>query len=196
MPQFLISVSRPRSEYVSPAQHPDATHAFATGEKWWVPAALAGGPFGVLAAVLEEAQYGIPEPLGAVLVAPVAEEILKIAIPVMLLEHASGKIHRAKELIFASAGAGLMFGLLENAMYTWVYYPGELSSGLLAWRWWGCTLLHGFWSALAGTGAARALVSAKRNGTKPRFTAHAGWLVAAVILHALYNFFSMMVLSE
>lgn len=185
----------PRSEHLPPAQTSDAADAVANGTRWWILASVAGGLFGAIAAMLEEAQYGLPEPVAAVLVAPVAEEILKIAVPVMRLEHGNGKIRQAKELLFASAGSGLMFGLLENAVYTWVYYPGALSPGTLVWRWCGCTFLHGFWSVLAGTGAARAFASSRGNGTKPRFIAHVGWLVAAVILHALYNLFAMIVAS-
>ncbi len=109
-------------------------------------------------------------------VAPISEEILKIAVPIMILEHKAKTIRNRSDLLHLAAGSGLVFAIAENLLYMIGY---SMSPGILAWRWLACTAMHVGASSLAGVGLMRAFDRASRTGEAPRFIWEWPWLLAA-----------------
>ena len=70
-----------------------------------------------MADYLSEIGIRMPDLLAAVMVAPPVEEILKIAIPIMVLEHRAHWLSRGKDLVWFAIGSALVFSVVENLLY-------------------------------------------------------------------------------
>jgi hypothetical protein len=53
----------------------------------WLPVILASGLFGIISVLLSQTGFLVLGPLSTIFVAPISEEILKLAVPIMILEH-------------------------------------------------------------------------------------------------------------
>ena len=148
--------------------------------------ALLSGLFAILAAILRQLTIGLPDILAAVLVAPPVEEVLKVAIPIMVLEHRMQWICKGWVLLLFAMGSALVFGVAENLLYTFVYLSSP-SPELLLWRWAGCTTMHVVASGLSGVGLMRAYNRGRRDNLPPRFVWEWPWLVGAIAVHMAYN---------
>lgn len=151
---------------------------------------LLSGLFSIVAAILRQLTIGLPAVLAAVLVAPLVEEILKVAIPIMVLEHRSRWISRGGDLLWLAVGSALVFGVVENLLYTFVYLDNP-SSALMWWRWIACTTMHMVASGLSGVGLMRAFNRAQRTDEKARFVWEWPWLVGAIAVHMAFNTFAV-----
>lgn len=147
---------------------------------------LLSGLFGIGAAIIRQLTIGLPDLLAAVLVAPPVEEILKIAIPIMVLEHRANWLGRGRELLWFALGSALIFAVVENLLYTFVYLDNP-SPELLQWRWSACTAMHILASGLSGVGLMRAFNRGQRTGEKARFIWEWPWLAGAIVVHMAYN---------
>lgn len=150
----------------------------------WLPLILASGLFGVISALLSQSGFLVLGPLSTILVAPISEEILKIAVPIMILEHRTKSIGNRSDLLHLAAGSGLVFAIAENLLYMVGY---SLSPGALAWRWIACTGMHVGASSLAGIGLMRAYDQASRTSQSPRYITEWPWLLAAIAIHFAFN---------
>lgn len=150
----------------------------------WLPVALASGLFGVVCALLSQSGYFVLGALSAILVAPISEEILKIAVPIMILEHKPRTLRQRSDLLQLAAGSGLVFAIAENLLYMLGY---SLSPAALAWRWLACTAMHVGASSLAGVGLMRAFDRSSRTGESPRYIWEWPWLLAAIAIHFAFN---------
>jgi protease PrsW len=124
---------------------------------------------------------GVPIPLVTRAVAPVLEEILKLAFVAWAIWHRRVGFPVDAAIVGFAVGAG--FALVENT-----YYLGAVSSGgatLWLVRGFGAAILHGATTAIAGI-VTQTLVS-RRPGR--RVAVFLPGLGAAIAIHALYNQF-------
>jgi RsiW-degrading membrane proteinase PrsW (M82 family) len=179
----------PVAHQPSPPPHsvplPTANGQRASHSPKWLPVILASGMFGVVSALLSQSGYFVLGALSSILVAPISEEILKIAVPIMILEHKTRTIQNRSDLLRLAAGSGLVFAIAENLLYMIGY---SMSPGVLAWRWLACTGMHVGASSLAGVGLMRAFDRASRTGEPPRYVWEWPWLLAAIGIHFAFNF--------
>lgn len=179
-------LSKPPSES---QKHSSPAVSYVRGS-WIAVMALASGLFGFACAFLRELDAMIPEALAAILVAPPIEEILKIAIPIIILEHRTTWLARGRDLLWFAMGSALVFAVAENLMYSFVFLE-DPSVGLLWWRWLACTAMHVGASGLAGVGLMRAYARGLDSGQSPRFIWEWPWLAGAIALHMAYNVFAV-----
>lgn len=152
--------------------------------------ALLSGLFAIVSAIIRQLTIGMPDLLSAVMVAPPVEEILKIAIPIMVLEHRAHWLSRGKDLVWFAIGSALVFSVVENLLYMFVYLENP-SAELLLWRWTACTAMHVSATALSGVGLMRAYERGLRTNQKPRFAWEWRWLVGAIAVHMAYNAYAI-----
>lgn len=155
---------------------------------------LLSGLFSILAAILRQLTIGLPAILAAVVVAPPVEEILKVAVPIMVLEHRIGWLGRGRDLLWFALGSALVFAVVENFLYSFVYLKNP-SSELLWWRWTACTAMHIMASGLSGIGLLRAYNRGYRDNQSPRFILEWPWLAGAIAVHMAYNTFAVFFLE-
>ena len=150
----------------------------------FLAAILAAGPFAIVCAIFHEAAS--TSPLGAVLFAPVAEELAKIAVPLMMLEKRPWTFSSGSAIAVLCAVSGLVFATIENLLYLFVYLP-DASPGFVIWRLVVCTGLHVSCATLSGLGLARVWRRAAATKTTATIPRAAPWVVAAILVHATYN---------
>ena len=120
---------------------------------------------------------------------PVVEETSKIVVPAMVLEKRPWRFSSATELIAVCAFSGLVFASIENLLYFFLYIPPErLTPGIVFWRLSVCTLLHVSAASVSGWGLGRVWRAASERRSMAEISRAAGYFIAAVILHGLYNF--------
>lgn len=171
------------------------------GESWGIMLllALCGGPFAVAGTIATQFSQGsMAGPLVLVVVGPALEEMMKIGAALIVLENRAYLFRSGAQILFAAMAAGLLFAVVENLLYIYVYYP-EGSERFRLWRWTVCTTLHVGTTTIAGMG----LLHMWRNATTPRQTAnglayqrpqavHAyPYIVLAVVVHGAYNAFAL-----
>ena len=118
--------------------------------------------------------------------APVAEELAKAAAALMVLEKKPWFFPGAATLVALCAFSGFVFAGIENALYLFVYID-DPSPGIVLWRLVVCTSLHVVCAAVSGFGLARVWRCAARERAMPRLSLATPFLVAAILIHALYN---------
>jgi hypothetical protein len=127
--------------------------------------------------------------LATAVLAPVVEETSKIIVPAMILERRPWRFSSAVELLVVCAFSGLVFATIENFLYIFVYIPKEqLTIGILLWRLSVCTLLHVSCASISGFGLGRVWRTASERRSMAEISRAAGFVVAAMVLHGLYNF--------
>ena len=154
---------------------------------------LLSGLFAIVGAILRQLTVGLPALLSAVAVAPPTEEILKVAIPIMVLEHRAKWLGRGRDLFWFAVSSALVFAVVENLLYSFVYLK-DPSSKILWWRWTACTAMHVVASGLSGVGLVRAYNRGLRTETPSRFIWEWPWLACAIIVHMAYNAAAIFVL--
>ena len=82
--------------------------------------------------------------------------------------------------------SGLIFGVVENLIYLNVYIP-DPEPGIVAWRWSICTLLHTGCSVIASIGVVQIWRHFQIHSRMPRLTDGSAWIVAAIVIHGIYN---------
>ena len=151
--------------------------------------ALLSGLFAIITSIARQLPLGILDSLATAVVAPPVEEILKVAIPIMVLEHRAKWLSRGKDLLWFAMGSALVFSVVENLLYQFWYLENP-GTGILLWRWTACTAMHLAASGLAGVGLLRAYERGLRTGRNPRFVWEWPWLAGAIAVHMAYNTFA------
>jgi hypothetical protein len=148
------------------------------------------GPWGVIGALLGGEGGGGFSTAGIVMIAiigPVTEEIMKIAIPLWVVEKRPYLFKSIWQILLCAAAGGLLFGVIENLIYLNLYIPNA-SPKLASWRWTICTGLHVNCSFVAGVGLARIWDTTIRTRSRPYIGHGMGWFATAMMGHGLYNF--------
>ena len=134
------------------------------GLRWRVLApliALAGGVFGTIAAIAEEANYG--GYFGLFVAAPVVEEAIKPLGVYLLLAKWPHALRGRRYTAFLAALGGLAFALVENVLYLGVYLITEQSQAVIhdvmLWRCTVCLLMHAGCSFIVGFGINQKLLA-------------------------------------
>lgn len=152
-------------------------------------AALVGGPFAILGALMSGGQ-GVGPILYAVLFAPVVEELLKQSGMTYVLEKKPYRVFASWQFVFAAIVSGLAFGVIENLVYIGRFaavLSKEDLAEMAAYRWIMCTPLHVICAAIASLGLVRAWKRQLRQGRAADLAAAFPWFVVAMVVHGLYN---------
>ncbi len=156
-------------------------------------AALLGGPFAILGALMA-GQQGAIGPLYAVVVAPVVEEVLKQSGMTYVLERMPYRVFSSWQFVFAGAVSGLAFGAIENVVYIAVNssrLSPEALARLAAFRWPVCTTLHVVCATIASLGLVRAWKRQLRTGQPVQLTDAMPLLLVAMMIHGAYNLWAI-----
>lgn len=149
-------------------------------------AAMVGGVVGIPAAVLQEMRTYSGLWLGAIVVAPLVEEIVKPIGVMFVMEKRFHWLRSRRQVVAMAALGALVFATLENLMFIHVYCP-EAGAAFVAWRYIVCTALHVSATTIMGLGLARCWLRMKRRGEKFRIKGLLWPYLAAAGLHAGYN---------
>lgn len=151
---------------------------------------LAAGPWGILGAIISGSSAngllswsGV---LSAAILAPVTEEITKVAALLWVVEKRPYWFKSIWQILITAIAGGAMFAVIENLVYIYVYVPSGNES-FQNWRWTVCTGLHVNCSFLAGVGLARIWDNAIRNRVRPELALGMPFFAMAMVGHGLYN---------
>lgn len=162
---------------------------------WYVTLllALASGPFAVVATLFGAYSGGLPGAFGSfavVVLGPATEEIMKTVLIAVTLDRRPWLFRSRAQIVTVGLASGLVFAAIENALYLLVYVPNP-SAELIAWRWTVCVGLHMGCAAIASIGLAQIWHRSIGDYSRPRLEPATGMLVAAMVVHGLYNLFAM-----
>jgi len=157
------------------------------GTTWLVTSGvvLVAGLLAILGTLATQSTMG-SQLLAVVIFGPTTEEIMKIAIPLWLIEKRPWLYRSSSQILLCALGSGAAFAAVENLIYLNVYVPQPTAS-LVAWRWTVCVLLHAGSSVVAGVGATRIWHRFQQEQRVPQLSDGARWIVGAIIIHGLYN---------
>ncbi len=147
--------------------------------------ALTSGVFAVAGTIAQQSAGG-GWLLSVVVFGPTVEEVMKIALPLWLVERRPWLYRNPGQILISALVSGGVFAAVENMLYLKVYIDNP-SAGLVLWRWTVCVLLHAGCSTIAGIGACRIWQKFRQEERAPRLTDGATFLVIAIVLHGLYN---------
>jgi len=152
-------------------------------------AALVGGLWAVIASLIGTQHAGVggwSTFLLAVVYAPTVEETMKIAAGAYVVELRPYWFQRQEQIHLATVGAAVVFAVIENLIYLYVFVQGPTVK-LALWRWLVCTALHAGCTYLAAGGLVEVWRQALTEYRRPRITRALRYLVPAIILHGAYN---------
>lgn len=165
------------------------THSAKT---WWITLgiALAAGPWAILGAMLGwgATVFGI---VMIVLVGPVTEEIMKIALALWVIEKRPFLFRSRTQIAICALMGGLLFAAVENLIYLNVYFP-EPSPTLVRWRWSVCVAMHMGCSLVASLGLMRIWSRTIAEKIRPELNLASPYIISAVIIHGIYNSFAVL----
>ncbi|MGQ9590807.1 MAG: PrsW family glutamic-type intramembrane protease, partial [Planctomycetota bacterium] len=154
---------------------------------WAVTAAVAlsAGIWAILGAFLgvQSASSWI---LVVAVVAPTAEEVLKVALPLVVVELRPHLFSSRAQIAIAAASSGLVFAAVENFLYLGVYIA-EPSGEIALWRWTVCVALHTGCSLVSGLGVARVWAAVWERLAPPRPDLATSCIALAAAIHGAYN---------
>jgi DNA-directed RNA polymerase subunit RPC12/RpoP len=158
---------------------------------WYVAvlAALCGGPWAVLAALIHTNPGGLTgysTIIVAVVFGPAVEEVMKIAVAACIVEVRPYLFRRAEQLHIAAAGSALLFAVIENILYLTVYVPNH-SLEYALWRWTVCVAMHVGCTLIATRGLVEVWRRTITEYRPAKLTLGFSALVAAIVAHAGYN---------
>jgi RsiW-degrading membrane proteinase PrsW (M82 family) len=150
--------------------------------------ALVAGPLAIIGTLVSgqnagAAAFGV---LGAVLLAPLLEEIMKNASALWVVESRPYLFRSRWQIALCVLASGAVFAIVENLLYLHVYID-DPSPELVRWRWTVCVALHMGCALIAGLGTMRIWRHSVTRLAPPRLSIGAPYLLAAMILHGAYN---------
>lgn len=149
---------------------------------------LLAGPLAILGAIING--FGGDAFLMLVFFGPTIEEVLKIALPLWVVEKRPWLFSNHFQILLCGLGAGLAFAVIENLIYLNLYFPNA-SPPLIAWRWSVCVALHTGCSAIAAGGLIQVRRGMLRRGHQPHLYDGGRWIIAAIVIHGIYNLFAI-----
>jgi len=154
---------------------------------WWATLAvvMAGGMLAILGTFATQSVYGTAL-VALTVFGPTTEEIMKIAIPLWLVEKRPWLYRNTGQILLCALASGAAFAAVENVIYLNVYVP-DPPAGFAAWRWTVCVLLHTACSTIAGIGVVQIWHKFQKQQRAPSLADGAPWILAAIVVHGLYN---------
>ena len=150
---------------------------------------LVGGIFAVITALLKTAPgmaIAFNMPILAIVFAPVVEETMKVAVAAYLVEIRPYRFTRVEQIQVSTLGAAFVFAAIENLLYLHVYASNP-SGLLIVWRWTVCVAVHVGCTLVATRGLVAVWQRAVTEYRRPRLGGMFPSLVAAILLHGMYN---------
>ena len=162
-----------------------------------IVAGVAGGLFAVPAVILNELAntFSAVSFLSAgafvlVVLGPFAEETLKQSGAIFQLEKMRGSIRYGWQFFLSGMLGGLVFSVLENLIYQFIYLrnltPEKLAAAM-AFRWTICTALHMLCPLVSAMGLRRVWRESLAKERPCRISDAFPWFAAATFIHGLYN---------
>ncbi len=162
-----------------------------------VLAGVAGGFFAVPAVILNEIanMFSAVSFLSAgafvlVVLGPFAEETLKQSGAIFQMEKMRGSIRYGWQFFLSGMLGGLVFSVLENLIYQYIYLrnltPEKLAAAM-AFRWTICTSLHMLCPLVSAMGLRRVWRDSLAKERPCRISDAFPWFAAATFIHGLYN---------
>ncbi len=121
-----------------------------------------------------------------VVVGPVAEEIMKVALAAIIVERRPYWFHSPAAIRLAVLASAMGFAVIENLLYLNVYIPNPTPT-LVAWRWVVCTALHLGCTSVASEGVVRAWSASRQQFRRPDMAVLAPRIGLAAAIHGGYN---------
>jgi len=149
-------------------------------------AVLAAGPWAVLGSLISGGAAGVWGLVAVAIVGPITEEMMKISVALWIVERRPYLFRLPLQIVLGTLASGLVFATIENLIYLHIYFP-HASPALATFRWTVCVALHGTCSTIAGVGLTRMWSHTVAHGTRPEIARAARWIIAAMVLHGLYN---------
>jgi hypothetical protein len=171
--------------YQSWLEHKWATASSARAWAFTLLAAALGGPFAVLAVLLRAPDTSFML-VAVTLLGPLAEEIAKVALPLYAVEARPFWFLSPLQIMMAGLLSAFCFSAIENVLYLRVYVPNP-ERELVIWRWTVCVVLHVGCTLVASLGLMRVWRQVFFTKQRPNLRLGAPFLVAAVVIHGLYN---------
>ena len=148
--------------------------------------AMVGGVVGIPAAIMQESQRFSGLWLGAIVVAPLVEEVVKPVGVMFIMEKRFHWLRSRRQVVAMAALGAVVFATLENLMFIHIAHR-DPSAAYMAWRYLVCTSLHVAASTVFGLGLARTWQRMRQTGGRFRIKGLLWPYLAAVGLHAAYN---------
>jgi hypothetical protein len=152
---------------------------------------IVAGPAAVLG-TLWNTGMSVSAWVAIVVLGPALEEVMKVALPLWLVERRPWLIRSNIQLLLCALAGGLAFAVVENFLYLHVYVD-DPSPALVRWRWTVCVALHTGCSAIASVGLMQIRRQMLKRQAPPQVGDAAGWLTAAFLAHAAYNAFALLI---
>ena len=124
--------------------------------------------------------------LTVMLFGPVAEEVMKAAVPLYIVEKRPYLFRSRLQMVLCAVGSGLAFAVIENLMYLRVYVS-EPSALLIQWRWTVCVVLHVGCTVIYSMGLMRVWGDTWTRRARPRIELAAPYAFTAMVVHGGYN---------
>ncbi len=147
--------------------------------------AACSGPWAILGALFGQAGV-FNQVLLVCLIAPLTEEVMKAAASLWVVEKRPFMFSSRSQILLCAAASGLFFATVENVLYLHVGFR-TASPGMATWRWTVCTALHAVCALIAGYGLSRVWHRTILTRTRPQISLATPFLVAAIVLHGVYN---------
>ncbi len=146
-------------------------------------AALAG-PLAIIGTLIQgQIASGL---IMAVVIGPTAEEIMKIALSVWIVEKRPWLFRSSAQILVCCFASGIAFAAVENVVYL-KFYINDPTPGLAQWRWTVCVLLHSSCSLVAGLGVVRMWKRFQAAERRPDIADAATAIATAIVIHGTYN---------
>jgi len=126
------------------------------------------------------------QPLMVIAIGPLAEEVMKVAVPLYIVERRPYLFRSPLQIPLCAVASGLVFASIENLLYLEVYVP-QPSTALVFWRWTVCVGLHAGCALLNSLGLSRIWHDVHQRQAPPRLTLGWRFALAATIAHGSYN---------
>lgn len=154
--------------------------------------AIIAGPWAIIGAILGGSSSSTATGVAAVAIfGPVLEEVMKIAIPLWVVEKRPFLFCSRVQIAICAAAGGLVFAAVENLLYLHVYVP-DPSELLVRWRWTICVVLHVGCSLVAGMGLMNIWSRVVKHRSKPEASVAAPYISLAIVIHGTYNGFAVL----
>ncbi|MBR4665938.1 MAG: PrsW family intramembrane metalloprotease [Lentisphaeria bacterium] len=155
---------------------------------------ILGGIFAVPAIFLHGSESWI-RIFMMVVFGPFAEETLKQSGMIFQLEKLPGSVRNNWQFFLSGALGGLVFGILENLLYQYVYLtklPPEKLVAVMSFRWIVCTLLHISCTQISALGLRRVWRESRTAGMPVQISQAFPWFVTAMGVHGCYNLVALL----
>ena len=153
--------------------------------------AICSGLWAILGALfLEFQKFGVGGLPMLILIAPLAEEMMKISAPLMLLEKRPALFRSPIQILFCGGVAGVIFALIENQIYFKIYLSSP-SASLIHWRQTVCVAMHTGCALIASLGLIQVWKQSMKDSRPAQGSLGTPYYLVATLIHGGYNLIAL-----